>query len=102
MRPGGDQLGDEAIERVGRHDNFFELGGTSLMAMQAAGLLEQRLGRRISARRYVFDSLGQLAAAYDDAESTQTSEPTPVSQAPKQQSAPRGLMNRLARFVGRN
>ena len=95
----GTALGMQGISRA---DNFFELGGTSLMAMQAAGLLEQRLGRRISARRYVFDSLGQLAAAYDEAESTQAPEPALASQALPQQSAPRGLMKRLARFVGRN
>ena len=95
----GTLLGMQGISRA---DNFFELGGTSLMAMQAAGLLEQRLGRRISARRYVFDSLGQLAAAYDEAEPTQPLESAPASQAPAPRSAPRGLMKRLAQLVGRS
>ena len=52
---------------VGLQDNFFDLGGTSLGAMQAAHRLEQRLGgRRISPRRYVFETLAQIAAAFDD------------------------------------
>jgi len=51
-----------------RQDNFFHLGGTSLLAMQAVALLEQELGMRINARRYVYESLAQLAAAYDQGE----------------------------------
>ena len=51
-----------------RQDNFFHLGGTSLLAMQAVARLEQELGMRINARRYVYESLAQLAAAYDQGE----------------------------------
>jgi amino acid adenylation domain-containing protein len=48
------------------HDNFFELGGTSLTAMQAAQRLEQRLdGRQVSPRRFVFETVAQLADSYD-------------------------------------
>jgi acyl carrier protein len=42
-------------------DNFFDLGGTSLMAMNAVVKLEQRIGKQISPRRYVIETLAQLA-----------------------------------------
>ena len=91
-------LGQQGISRV---DNFFELGGTSLLAMQAAGMLEQRLGRNISARRYVFDSLGQLAAAYDQAPAKVARAQEPA-QAAAEEAAPRGLFQRLAGLVRRS
>ncbi len=76
-------------------DNFFELGGTSLLAMQAVAQLEQRLGRSISARRYVFDSLAQLATAYDEAPQRAVADAGP--NAPAQP----GLFKRLAGFARR-
>jgi acyl-coenzyme A synthetase/AMP-(fatty) acid ligase/acyl carrier protein len=36
------------IERVGVHDNFFDLGGYSLRMTETIGLLEERIGRRLS------------------------------------------------------
>jgi acyl carrier protein len=36
------------IDSVGVHDNFFDLGGHSLRMTQAIGLLEERIGRRLS------------------------------------------------------
>jgi acyl carrier protein len=90
------------MQGVSRADNFFELGGTSLMAMQAVGLLEQRLGRSISPRRYVFDSLGQLAAAYDESGATQPAAPASTGPTAAPSPAPRGLMKRLAGLVGRS
>lgn len=44
-------------------DNFFDLGGDSLLAMRALQQAEQALGFRVEARRYVFETLGQLASA---------------------------------------
>ncbi|MCM5680345.1 amino acid adenylation domain-containing protein [Schlegelella sp. S2-27] len=87
-----------AIRGIRVNDNFFDLGGTSLLAMQAVARLEERLGKRVSARRYVFESLGQLAAAYDE-----TSLVTPA-QTMRTETAvpePRGVMDRLVRFVRR-
>ena len=92
-------LGQPGITRA---DNFFELGGTSLLAMQAVAMLEQRLGKRISARRYVFDSLGQLGAAYDDAEALPQNDVPPPAASATQPAAPKGFMKRLAGLVGRN
>ena len=86
------------VEQVASQDNFFELGGTSLLAMQAVSQMEARLGRSVPARRYVFESLGQLAAAYDDSGARQapiqpTGTPAPAS------AQGRGVLGRLARLV---
>jgi amino acid adenylation domain-containing protein len=79
--------------QISAQDNFFELGGSSLLAMQAVSHLEQRLGRSVSARRYVFETLGQLAAGYESAEPV-------VQAAPKVDAAPKGgVMKRLVKLV---
>jgi len=83
------------MSHIGRNDNFFDLGGTSLTAMQALLKLEQQIGKQISPRRYVSETLAQLAGAYDAAG---TEAPAPVT--PAAEAAP-GLMKRLARFVQR-
>jgi acyl carrier protein len=44
-------------------DNFFDLGGSSLLAMQAVAEMERKLGLKVDPRRYVFESLRQLAGA---------------------------------------
>ena len=49
-------------EGIGPRDNFFELGGNSLLAMVAAEEARKELGIEIDARRFVFETLGQLAA----------------------------------------
>jgi amino acid adenylation domain-containing protein len=91
------------VQSVTSQDNFFELGGSSLSAMQAAEAVEKRLGRRISPRRYVFETLGQLAAAYDGVSDTQLSSSSPqasvepvVAAAVKE----RSLAKRFKRLVG--
>jgi len=48
-------------------DNFFDLGGHSLLVMQSIALMESAVGKRVNPRRYVFESLAQLAMAYDEA-----------------------------------
>ncbi len=66
------------LQDVSPQDNFFELGGTSLAAMHAAQRLEQRLGgRRVSPRRYVFETLEQLAAAFDAEDPSLSTAETP-------------------------
>lgn len=44
-------------------DNFFDLGGNSLLVMQAVAAMDQKLGLKVDPRRYVYESLRQLAAA---------------------------------------
>ncbi|MEQ1685707.1 MAG: amino acid adenylation domain-containing protein [Burkholderiaceae bacterium] len=89
----GELLG---ITDVLQQDNFFELGGTSLTAMQAVARVEQRIGKRVSPRRYVIETLAQLAAAYDEvgapqATAAKTEIPARVS-----------VMRRLANLVQRS
>ncbi|MGJ7489004.1 amino acid adenylation domain-containing protein [Variovorax sp. ZT4R33] len=55
-------------------DNFFDLGGDSLLAMRVVQQSEQNFGQRIEARRYMFESLAQLAAS-------QVSAPAPLTSA---------------------
>ncbi len=50
------------IERVGLRDNFFDLGGHSLLSMQVAHRIEQKIGRRLNPRSMVFQNLEQIAA----------------------------------------
>jgi amino acid adenylation domain-containing protein len=47
-------------------DNFFDLGGHSLLAMRAIAEMDKRLGRRVNPRRYIFETLEQIAAAPDE------------------------------------
>jgi len=61
-------------------DNFFDLGGSSLLAMRAVSEGEQRLGLKIDPRRYVYESLRQLAATAPAPAAT--SGPAPAKEAP--------------------
>jgi amino acid adenylation domain-containing protein len=54
-------LGVEAAQ-IGATDNFFDLGGNSLLVMQAVAAMDQKLGLTVDPRRYVYESLRQLAA----------------------------------------
>jgi hypothetical protein len=54
-----------SVRQIDSADNFFSLGGTSLLAMQAAERMKAATGRSVHARRFVFESLAQLALAYD-------------------------------------
>jgi amino acid adenylation domain-containing protein len=83
------------VTDVLQHDNFFELGGTSLTAMQAVAKVEQRIGKQVSPRRYVIETLMQLAAAYDEAGAPQA-KPAAV-EAPARVSVIRRLANLVQR-----
>ncbi|HET9576179.1 MAG TPA: amino acid adenylation domain-containing protein [Usitatibacter sp.] len=54
------------VSQVTADDLFFDLGGHSLLAMQAILRMERLTGRRIDPNRYVFESLAQIALAYDE------------------------------------
>jgi hypothetical protein len=69
------------LARVSSRDNFFDLGGHSLLAMQAITKMEQNTGRQVAARRYMFQTLAQLASSYEE----------PVAPAPQKT----GLVGRL-------
>ena len=87
---------------VGLQDNFFELGGTSLGAMQVAQRLEQRLGgRRVSPRRYVFETLEQLAAALDAEEAMAPATEALAANVHRTPTVTPGLFQRLKRLAVR-
>jgi amino acid adenylation domain-containing protein len=54
------------VDRVGVYDNFFDLGGHSLLAMKVVARLEKKLGLRRHPRELLFQTLGQLASAYEE------------------------------------
>ncbi|WP_431276766.1 acyl carrier protein [Variovorax ureilyticus] len=56
------QLGID-VNDIRASDNFLDLGGDSLLAMRVIQQAEQALGFRVEPRRYVFETLGQLAIA---------------------------------------
>ncbi len=55
------------IDAVSAQDSFLDLGGHSLLIMRAVALLESRAGVHVSPRAFVFQTLGQIAAEYDQA-----------------------------------
>jgi hypothetical protein len=50
------------VTTVGVHDNFFDLGGHSLLCLQVIAQLEGRIGRRLSPRLLLLNTLEQVAA----------------------------------------
>ena len=61
-----DLLGTDDIRS---DDNFFDLGGHSMLVMQAIARMEVLTGRRVNPRRFVFETLAQVAHAYEEAQS---------------------------------
>jgi amino acid adenylation domain-containing protein len=57
------------VPAVYADDNFFDLGGHSLLGMEAVLKMETKVSKRINPGRYIFETLGQIARAYDDTES---------------------------------
>ncbi|WP_162591410.1 non-ribosomal peptide synthetase [Variovorax sp. PBL-E5] len=74
-------------------DNFFDLGGDSLLTMRVLQQAEQALGFRVEPRRYVFESLGQLAVPTGAPVQAQAVDESAPAQ------APRG--NAFTRMLGR-
>ncbi|WP_129674304.1 non-ribosomal peptide synthetase [Candidatus Chloroploca sp. Khr17] len=90
------------LERVGVYDNFFDLGGHSLLAVETLARLEHRLGVKVGPAVLRMQSLGQIAATYDELLRT-----TPEPASDKNASAPpptppsQGLAGRLFNAVRR-
>jgi amino acid adenylation domain-containing protein len=53
------------VSQVAVHDNFFDLGGHSLLTMRAIAGVEKKIGKRLNPREYIFQTLEQIALAYD-------------------------------------
>jgi amino acid adenylation domain-containing protein len=58
------------VSQVAVHDHFFDLGGHSLLIMRALAAVEKRIGKRLNPREYIFQTLEQIAQAYDRAQAT--------------------------------
>lgn len=56
-------------------DNFFDLGGDSLLAIAAIDEAGRVLGFRVEAKRYVFETLAQLAVNQSPAAAATASAP---------------------------
>jgi hypothetical protein len=76
--------------QVAAEDNFFDLGGSSLLVMEAAAIAERELGLRVDPRRFVNESLRQLAIPSQ----------TPLPAAAEPRAAPRGWMARVFGRIG--
>ena len=76
------------VNEIRPTDNFFDLGGDSLLAMRVVQQSEQAFGQRIEARRYLFESLAQLAAS-------QVSELAPLAPVDAPSAARPGLLGRV-------
>ncbi|RZL65347.1 MAG: amino acid adenylation domain-containing protein [Variovorax sp.] len=83
------------VNDIRASDNFFDLGGDSLLAMRVLRQAEQVMGFKVEARRYVFESLAQLASS--EAARPATATAANVSNAPTGPGeAPRtGLLGRM-------
>ena len=90
------------IRDIRSGDNFFDLGGDSLLAMRAVQQSDKRLGMHIDPRRYMFESLAQLASTEvvgtpDDTDTVLASLEAPaVAEAPR-----KGLLGRVFSSWGR-
>lgn len=78
-------------------DNFFDLGGDSLLAQRAVEQAARRLGVRVEPRRYLFESLAQIATAAPDKLSITTQSDSAATDAGPLAGRARGI---LARTLG--
>lgn len=54
------------LPSISATDNFFDLGGHSLLAMQVMASMEQKTGKRVNPQKFIFETLQQIARAYDE------------------------------------
>jgi acyl carrier protein len=54
------------LDRVGVYDNFFDLGGHSLASVRVIAKLEEKTGVKMNPALIRFQTLGQLAAWYEE------------------------------------
>lgn len=84
------------IEQIGIYDNFFDLGGHSLQVMQVVHQVEARTGRRIDPAALRFQTLGQLAAAFEGVELA-----APAERDEETEDTPKNLLANLRRMVSK-
>ncbi len=81
------------LSDISTADNFFDLGGHSLLAMQTMATMEEKTGKRVDPQKFIFETLGQIARAYDEAEAG-VSANAGVAQKPER-AAGSGMLGRL-------
>jgi non-ribosomal peptide synthetase component F len=81
--------GELKLSDISTADNFFDLGGHSLLAMQTMATMEEKTGKRVDPQKFIFETLGQIARAYDEA----TAETAPVQKAERASST--GVLGRI-------
>jgi len=90
------------VPRVGVYDNFFDLGGHSLLCFRVIERIERELGKRLSPRTLLLNSLEQVANELGDGTANAVS---PPPSAPRAAEPPRaaggGLFKRLQGFLKR-
>lgn len=67
------------IQEISVLDNFFDLGGHSLKAMEVINKLNVKTGVKIDPAMMRFQTLGQLAASYDEAQANAEAAPSEES-----------------------
>lgn len=88
------------LDRVSVYDNFFDLGGHSLIAVEAIAKLERELGCGLNPALMRAQTLGQLAASYDEL-LRQGSPAPPDAREPQARQQATGLAGRLFGAVRR-
>lgn len=91
------------VNDISANEVFFDLGGDSLLAMRVIQQAEQVMGFRVEPRRYVFETLGQLASAAAGTALEapfETAVDAPV-EAPVERDSRRGLLGRVFSGWGR-
>ena len=76
-------------------DNFFDLGGHSMLVMQALAQMQERTGRRVNPRRFIFETLAQVARAYEEASADEQPD------AAQQARSGSGLVSRMFGALGK-
>ncbi len=89
-------LGPRAI---GVRDNFFELGGYSLLCFQLVDKLEKRIGRKLSPRIFLLNTLEQAAQEMGSVESAPAPAATPAAPTPPAQEEGGGWLKKLSKVL---
>jgi Phosphopantetheine attachment site len=90
------------VPRVGIYDNFFDLGGHSLLCFRVIERIERELGKRLSPRTLLLNSLEQVASELDAGAVKTAPEQPRVEPPPSDEPHLRGrLMKRLQGFLKR-
>ncbi len=89
-------LGPKAISV---HDNFFDLGGYSLLCFQLVDKLEKRIGRRLSPRIFLLNTLEQAAVEMGDVGGATAAAPRapPPQQPPKEEEG--GWLKKISKVL---